>query len=469
MGGIMVNKNNRVIRAKERERIKRNKKVIRVILKSIPVAILLLVVLIVVIRYNRRINIGKKLIDWDSIEYNTGDVDVVEPVGGTITIESYHKVRMAASADMVVKLADLVQDKVLNNLIDGIKSDYYKNTVYAEYVETVKEVSDMLIQSEYINDMYNEYKDLDGFEDYDGCHTEECTLNKFIGYYTGNELHDRLMEVHRKWESLVEYQMKKVIVDDNTLNMFYQEEIITNLDYIEDIEVVTYIINNRLSKLNDVDLIEKLRGKGKIPTSKVGLDSKEALKMLSLYRSNKFYDDNIVGLAAPTITRLFEDGVSTNVIDLTDVDDLEQAIKNIRPPKSDEYIKITDMPYITYSLLERSEDDIVTIYYDIESIKHIKDMPTIDDLRETIEYRAKVYLAEADIANEIEDRLKNDYGELLNSNEDIDGGHDHDGDGIPDHIYDEETGEWLIYDGHGNYIRETAVDHDHDGDGIPDH
>ena len=459
---------NRVRRAKERARIQRKMRITKVIKYCIPLVMLATIIVFLVVRYNNKINIGYKIVNWDKIEYDTGDIDVVEPVGGTVTIESYHKVRMAASAEMIVKLVDLLPEKLFNNLIDGVQSDYYKNIVYEEYVETAKEVRDMLIQAEYINDLYNEHKDLEGFEDFEGCHTEDCSLKKFVDYYTGQELHDRLMDAHKKWESLVEYRVQTMEPDDNTVNMFYQEEIITNLDYIEDIQVKAYILNSKLTKLNDAELIEELRAKGKIPTVSVGIEHTDALKALSLYRSNKFYDENIVGLAAPTITSLFNDGIASNVIDLTDVEDLEQAIKEIEPPKSEDNVRITDMPYISYSLLERSEDDIITIYYDIESIKHIDNIPTLDELRETLEYRAKVYLAEADIASEVDSRLLADYGDLLHTHDEAIE-HDHDGDGIADHIYDEATGEWLIYDGHGNYIRETAVDHDHDGDGIPDH
>ena len=172
---------------------------------------------------------------------------------------------------------------------------------------------------------------------------------KKLDYYTGQELHDRLMDAHKKWESLVEYRVQNMEPDDNTVNMFYQEEIITNLDYIEDIQVKAYIVNSKLTKLNDAELIEELRAKGKIPTVSVGIEHTDVLKALSLYRSNKFYDENIVGLAAPTITSLFNDGIASNVIDLTDVEDLEQAIKEIEPPKSEDNVRITDMPI--YKLL----------------------------------------------------------------------------------------------------------------------
>ena len=60
------------------------------------------IIVFLMVRYNNKINIGYKIVNWDKIDYDTGDIDVVEPVGGTVTIESYHKVRMAASAEMIV-------------------------------------------------------------------------------------------------------------------------------------------------------------------------------------------------------------------------------------------------------------------------------------------------------------------------------------------------------------------------------
>ena len=464
--------NNRVRRAKERARQEKRKKIMRKVYCISGVGAIILTILVVVASYNYKLNIGNRLVDWDKIEYDIGDVDVVEPLGGTVTQSSYHKVRMAASARTLSKLRNILPIEVYDNLIKGVQSKYYMDVVHSEYVETVKEVRDMMAQSEYILKMYDDYSSLEGFKDFEGCHTEDCVLKEFIDSYTGNDLHRYFSEVHQKWESLIEYQIQRVEVDDNTLAMFYQEEITTNMDYIEDIDVTVYIINDKLHNLNDADWVETLREKGKIPTKKIDESDKESLEMLSLYRSDKFYDANIAGLAAPTLMRILDTSANSNskVINLSDVEDLEQAIRDIKPPTdSDGRTKIMDLPYITYSLVERSTEDIIHVYYDIESIKHIENMPTIDDLRYELQYKAKVYLAEADIAAELDRRIKDDVGEEYGIGTTPEESHDHDGDGVEDHIYDEETGEWLIYDGHGNYIRETAVDHDHDGDGLPDH
>ena len=151
--------------------------------------------------------------------------------------------------------------------------------------------------------------------------------------------------------------------------------------------------------------------------------------MLNLYRSEKFYSDKIVGLAIPTMQSLFGDGLDQGVIDLTDVDDLEQAIKDIEPPKKNVVEEnILDMPYVEYSLLENSPDDAVIVYFDIESIKHVEDIPKINEIRDVLEYRARVFMAEAEVADTITHMIMDDIGNL-------DSGvpHDHDGDGIPDH------------------------------------
>ena len=462
--------NRRVARAKERIKKERRKKVLKIGVRVIAASLVVAVITIVIYAYTYRLNIAYKTVNWSKIKYELDAVDVVEPIGGAVTQDSYHKVRMAASAETILKLKDVLPEKFLNNLLNGVQSNYYKDVVYSEYTETLKEIRDMYAQSEYILKMYDDYKSLDGFKDFEGCHSETCQLKKFIDSYTGQELHKYLTEVHQKWESLIEYQMTRVAVDDDTLNMFYQEEIITNLDYLESIQVTAYIINSKLVNKNDSNFVEKLKDKGKIPTTTLTLDNREALEMLSLYRSDKFYDDNIIGLAAPTLSKILQDYTGGNIIDLTGVEDIKEAIRNIKPPEASKRTAIMDLPYAEYSLVEQSKDDIIRIYFDIEQIKHIDNMPKVNDIKDKLEYKAKVYLAELDIADELDRRIKEDLGESYNSDWSTLGeNHDHDGDGLQDHVWDEELNEWLIYDGKGNYILDEETNHDHDGDGIPDH
>ena len=211
-----------------RKRVEKSNRLYRKIAIAVVVSIIASILVYGVVIYKRTLSLAQAGIKWDSISYEVESGDAVESLGGAVTVDSYHKVRMAASVETIKKLSDALTDDVFNNLVDGVQSDYYKDTVYSEYNQTIEELKQLVEQSEYIGDLYYDLKHMDGFTDFKGCHTDNkdgCVLKQFIDSYTGGELNDYLNETHRQWESIIEYKSKLIEADDDLVGALYQEEL----------------------------------------------------------------------------------------------------------------------------------------------------------------------------------------------------------------------------------------------------
>ena len=404
--------NQKVKRKAEHERKKKTiKRTIKRVLLGIVAPIILTATIGLTVYTIHRYNIGNKLTDWDNIEYDLGDVEEGEVVPGMVTQTSYYKVRRAESMKNINKLQSVLPENVYGNLIKGLDSEYYKNVCNAEYWETVEDVKGLLAQSEYILKLYESYRYNDGFVDKDECNNDECQLKQFIESYTGDELRDYLLDVHQKWESLVAYYSTIVEVDDETLDMFYEEELCTNLEYIESINVRAYTLNYKLSTMLSSRLIEKLKNRGRLPYRDITINDTDGLKILSIYRSNRFYDGEFASLVPNTMISITGGNTNDTTIDLTGVEDVEGAIRDIEPPKKGKSgNKVKDLPYISFSLTEKSTEDVISVYYDILDIKHKENIPTMEELKDKLLYEARIYMAENGIEEIIDNMITEDIG-----------------------------------------------------------
>lgn len=358
----------------------------------------------------------KQLIDWDSLEASPSENEAKDndKVEGVIEFEDYFSTRKADARESISKISGLLETDVHENLLVGVESQYFADSCAYDYIDMTYEIDQLLTEATYINSLYDAYKRESGIEYVEICigqkDGEKCSLYKYIIKYTSGELKNYLLETHAKWESLVKNAMDKTEVTDSYLNLFYQDSICDNYDYLEDIEVdVATVTNSELDY--GIDVLNQ--NKKKLHSKKLSKIELDYLKQLELYKDLDFYDEDFQKIAGDTMVKLFADkvvidnstyiGRDLNINSAT----LSDAIKNIDvPDKEVEYAKedpenLENWLVREYSLTGRNTEDCIYILFKVKKAKHVDNIPTLEETKDELTYRAKAYMAQLDISDVI--------------------------------------------------------------------
>ena len=389
--------------------------------------------------------------DYSTMEAVQSADETTTATEGVVDLDEFAELSVATITDSFASIRDVLGDSLYLSLINGMTTDYFRDSMEYDYADFNNQVDDMLIEAQYIEQLYGRYQiDHPGeLETFTGCTTgEKCDMKTFIDRYTTGELKEYLDSAHQKWESLVYYERSQQEVDDSYLEMYYQDEVVANFDYIDKYDV-SFIVLNSEQFAKDFDELQEAYDKGYIPETRLTnytdvkardnltiVPSRESLKQFPLYRDINFYDGTFADLAADTIQQFFVQDVMDSAQYLggselaTNSDALEDAVRQLTGDGntlSGSSIRITNEDgeevyqegeleastdetqkdvfnldtsqienwHVTQvSLTNRNEDDILFILWRINRIEHTLDIPDLNSVRDDLELKAKTALAQ---------------------------------------------------------------------------
>lgn len=339
---------------------------------------------------------------------------------GVIGLEQFSQQMVRDNTQFFDSIRDIIGDKVYAELIDSMGTEYFHQSAIHNYEDLHLQIDKMLVNAGYINNLYNHYI-LNG-EDmalFDGCvGGEECDMKQFISTYTTGELNKFLMESHEKWESLIYCEKNKQEITNDYLNLFYQDEVCSSLDYISKFDVSFIVLNSEQFKLEFSELQEAYE-KGYIPVTRIcnygdidgAIPVKTALDNIQLYKDIDFYDEGeFTTLTSNTIQNLFLEKEIGDMKYLggtelaTDSNALKQAIKGAvkeapnpeeigTNPADYDYSQIQYWNLQQFSLCDRNEDDALYILWKINRLEHTKEIPALSSIKDELTEKAKIYQA----------------------------------------------------------------------------
>lgn len=389
--------------------------------------------------------------DYSTMEAVQSADETTTATEGVVDLGEFAELSVATITDSFASIRDVLGDSLYLSLINGMTTDYFRDSMEYDYADFNNQVDDMLIEAQYIEQLYGRYQiDHPGeLETFTGCTTgEKCDMKTFIDRYTTGELKEYLDSAHQKWESLVYYERSQQEVDDSYLEMYYQDEVVANFDYIDKYDV-SFIVLNSEQFAKDFDELQEAYDKGYIPETRLTnytdvkardnltiVPSRESLNQFPLYRDINFYDGTFADLAADTIQQFFVQDVMDSAQYLggselaTNSDALEDAVRQLTGDGntlSGSSIRITNEDgeevyqegepeastdetqkdvfnldtsqienwHVTQvSLTNRNEDDILFILWRINRIEHTLDIPDLNSVRDDLELKAKTALAQ---------------------------------------------------------------------------
>lgn len=417
---------------------------------------------------------ARKAPDYESLEAVQTADETTSSTEGAISLDEYTEVSVAKIADEFANIEDVLGTDLYVSIINGVTTDYFQKSMEYDYEDFKNQVDDMLVEAQYINQLYGRYQlDHPGeLVEFTGCTTgETCEMKEFIDTYTTGDLKDYLNDAHTKWESLVYYEREQQEIDDSYLNMFYQDYVVGNFDYISKYDVSFIVLSPEQFSLKFSELQDAF-DKGAIPVTRLTnytdvkpaknetiVPSRKALESFPLYKDINFYDGTFKDLAADTIQAFFVQSVMDSSTYLGgdelsgDNEALVDAIKEISDggELSGTKIQITgedgsqvyesatpseateekdlfnlDMSQLENwqvmqaSLTNRSEEDVIFILWRINRIEHTLDIPDMNSLREELTLKAKTQLAQQKVGaiiyaelNQLSDEETEQYVESL--------------------------------------------------------
>lgn len=389
--------------------------------------------------------------DYSTMEAVQSADETTTATEGVVDLDEFAELSVATITDSFASIRDVLGDSLYLSLINGMTTDYFRDSMEYDYADFNNQVDDMLIEAQYIEQLYGRYQiDHPGeLETFTGCTTgEKCDMKTFIDRYTTGELKEYLDSAHQKWESLVYYERSQQEVDDSYLEMYYQDEVVANFDYIDKYDV-SFIVLNSEQFAKDFGELQEAYDKGYIPETRLTnytdvkdrdnltiVPSRESLDQFPLYRDINFYDGTFADLAADTIQQFFVQDVMDSAQYLggselaTNSDALEDAVRQLTGDGntlSGSSIRITNEDgeevyqegepeastdetqkdvfnldtsqienwHVTQvSLTNRNENDILFILWRINRIEHTLDIPDLNSVRDDLELKAKTALAQ---------------------------------------------------------------------------
>lgn len=373
------------------------------------------------------------LVDWSQTKVSEEDLDTtgVDVIEGLIGFDKYLEYRKESARTQLDDEKEIFTDAIYNNLLDGIESEYFYDSIQADYLELCKSALEFVEQERWIEALYDAYENDIGIGSSRVykcmCPAEgetECEMKTFIDTFTQGELKQYLDEQHTNWESLTNYRKPLVKVTDDYMNLYYQEYLCTNYDYLDKLDVEVMVIGSELFN-QGAKAVENAVKKGKIEVKHLNkFSNKKALDGLYLYSNMDFYDAGFDKLTADTITALFsdtlvnEESVQYLGSDLSE-EEIIDKIKNggiktataseiSETEESEESNFLEQYSCLTFNLTGRSEADVYYILYKINDCKHNLDIiKSYNEMYNELLDKAKALEAQKDISDiitaEIED------------------------------------------------------------------
>lgn len=379
-----------------------------------------------------------KLINWEELKVDEVELNKeVTPIQGTISLEEYIKLREKDSLDGLLKIDGILPTNIVNNIREGIDSQYYLDSVTADYAGLCESIRELIKQCEYINKLYTAYQTDIGIEDIDYCveygegSKDKCDLYDYFVMYSTGDLKQYFIDTHSKWESIVNYTANKENLEDSYIDLYYQNEICTNLKYLNKVNVEVVVVNKDMYD-SGIEALQKAKDDGMLLVDNYNETKVDYLTQLNLYRDINFYDGEMVKLADKTISSLFttevvdEGSLKQLGTDLTE-EELKQQLESIKATTSeatisnaDEQLELENYQVLEYSLTGRDERDVYYILYKVKEAEHNIDMiPSKEDMMYTLTLQAKAMMAQQRVSQIILAEVNDiDVSGLENSDED---------------------------------------------------
>ena len=364
--------------------------------------------------------------DYSALEATPSAEDApTEKVEGTIGYDAYYELSKKEISESLAKNKAILGETLYNEMLNGMDTDYFSKSIEYNYNDMINEMKELFEEAWVSSALYDKYVK-DGIEvpDYHNieCQKEDCQLKKYITNYTRGEAFDYLMEAHNKWEANKVAEAQRNSADDSYMNLFYQNEICNNYDYLEDVDVDVILLNAETAAYG-MESLQEAYDEGLLEVKRLNYkENPEAVKKFSLYKDIDYYDDNIKELANDTIQATFGSDLTSNSYYLGNYDSLEDnssqenlnnAINDMKEYQGDnggiDYNKLEYWHAETISLTNRNPDDVIYILWKIVpgSCKHVENIPSLDDLYEELYPKAKMYIADSLVADAIYAELNN--------------------------------------------------------------
>lgn len=398
------------------------------------------------IRRSKTLYTGEIL--WEDLKVDEELVssDGIEKIDGTIGFDAYLKYRMQKEVESINKIKPVIPNAMYENMMEGLESQYYYDSVQADYNIICTSVSDLVEESQWIKALYDAYEKDIGIGSYNTTEClglaegiKTCDLKNIIQTYTTGELQEYLMDAHDKWESLTNYRMGKVDITDSYMELLYQDSIVTDVSTIKNLEGEVFVVGTDLYAKGPDKILKSLDG-GKLQKklfTENTVDS--ALEELKLYNDINYFDGDFKLITADTITALFAGDATVDNVEylgenLTE-SELVEALKNkeqlaennegtvelgdlakalseksggtsdIATPSvadAEENAQMTTLNgYVplTFSLTGYDEKDVYYIFFKINEIEHdMGKVETYNSMKPLLETRSKAVEAQKDIS-----------------------------------------------------------------------
>ena len=408
-----------------------------------------------------------KLADYTTLEAAPSAEDApTQKIEGTIGFDAYYELSKKEIAENLLKYKNIIGDEVYDGMIAGMESDYFKTAIEYNYNDMINEMTELIEEAWVSSALYDKYKrDGEEMPEYEKCAEEDCQLLKYITNYTRGEVHDYLLEAHDKWEVCKLIEASKTSADESYMNLFYQEEICNNYDYLEDIELNVLLLNGSTASLG-IDALQEAYDARMLEVKHLTWkDNKEDIKQFNLYKDIDYYDENLKDLAVDTIQMLFGSDLASNSYHIGSFDSVDSSNSDLVAAINDaneynqgedtfdiDYSKIAYWNTESLSLVNRNPDDVIYILWKIVpgSCKHIDAIPPKEEIYSELYEKAKMHIADSMIANAIYAEL-NDLDEeavhtILRDNYGVAIPYNIGDDGEPIHIDEEDEGEPIHID-----------------------
>lgn len=347
-----------------------------------------------------------------------------EKVEGTIGYDAFYELRKAEARENLDKVRGFIGDTLYVDYLNGLDSDYFKQATEYDYNDILNSMDDMLKEAGIIEALYNYYALSNTMPEYTKCSEEDCSLLAFIEDYTRDDLHDYLKERHDMWESVLLVEKENTEVADSYLKLYYQDEVLNDLNYLDKIQVEYMVLNKETFELGSY-AIQDAYDKGYIETTIIDENRKDYLKNLSLYKDIDYYDGTFKDLTIETFQSIFVNDVLSDSVylgsgDVGDVnnenEDLISQLKGMGATASNaeekDYNAIENWMVESFSLANRNEEDVIYVLWNVVpgSVEHSLQIPAQSEMSEELMDKSKLYIANKKISDTI-------YAELNGLNE----------------------------------------------------
>lgn len=407
------------------------------------------------------------VVDWNKMVVPKEDYDMtsLKSIDGLIGFDAFYEYEKTEKFQQLQNMKALLSDDIYENMLQGMNSQYFYDSVQADYKDLITSMDDLLRQSQWINALYKTYNtqaevseaSTDGkcLIPEDG--KEYCLLKQLAVDFTSGELQKYLLDTHDKWETLVNYRKDLITVTDKYINAAYQEKICTDVTTISKLDIEVEEVGHQLYKQGPDAVKRAIKNKKIKSLSLTETTPEAALKQLDLYYDPGFYTGDFATLAADTALAVMSNDIIEHEQYLGDnltTDEVINKLKNgeFETPENSKVINATPSDVdsedldeygfkngtidgyqcLATSLTGRDENDKFYVFFKINDCEHdLSLIRTYDSWKSDLEKQSEIVEAQKEIADiitaEIEDldinseedikKYFSDFGEPINLND----------------------------------------------------